>query len=441
MTQPLKTSSTTQAPVSIETMAHDGRGIARVAGKIVFIEGALPGEEVTFARRARHRDYDVATLDRVLKPSPQRVTPKCLHYAACGGCSLQHLEDRAQIHAKQEVLLDNLQRIGKVRPAAVLAPITGPQWGYRRKARLGVKYVLKKGRVLIGFREKHGHRRADLTRCEILKPEVGLLLPELAALIASFSVFNKIPQVEIAAGDDSTALVFRVLGELTAEDKEKLRGFSERHDIQIYMQPSGPDSVYPLHPSSPALSYRLPAHGVELFFQPTDFIQINAQLNRKMVDCVIGLLALRPDDRVLDLYCGIGNFTLPIARRAAEVHGVEGDPALVWRAEENARHNGIHNVRFHVADLADPGAEGGWMRLRFGKILLDPPRSGAYELIKHLPRWRAGRIVYVSCHPASLARDVGELVHHHGYTLASAGVMDMFPHTSHVEAIALLKRA
>lgn len=421
-------------------MAHDGRGVAHVEGKAVFIEGALPGEKVMITLQRRHKSYDEAQADQVLEAAPERVEPRCPHFGVCGGCSLQHMEASTQIHAKQQVLLENLQHIGRVVPEQVLAPLTGPHWGYRRRARLGVKYVRKKGKALVGFREKQGRYLADLTRCEVLHPAVGTRLAELAALIGSLDAFEHIPQIEVAAGDDATALVFRNLEELSEADLQRLRTFGLTQGMQIHLQPAGPDSVHLLWPSEAVLSYRLPEFDVELFFRPTDFTQVNAEMNRRMVHHAIGLLDPQPHERVLDLFCGIGNFTLPLARCSAEVAGVEGDGALIERAWSNAQHNGIANVHFGVADLAMEAGTPPWDAQAFDKVLLDPPRTGAAAILGSVAATGAGRVVYVSCNPATLARDAGVLVREHGFRLVSAGVMDMFPHTAHVESIALFER-
>lgn len=427
--------------VVVESMSHDGRGVAHVEGKAVFVNGVLPGEEAVVVVQQRHKNFDEAQVVEVLRPAPDRVEPRCAHFGVCGGCGLQHLDAGAQIHAKQQILLENLKRIGKVMPEQVLPPLTGPHWGYRRRARLGVKYVHKKGKVLVGFREKQGRYLADLARCEVLHPSVGERLTELAALIRALDAFERIPQIEVAIGDAATALVFRNLDELNAGDTAKLKGFGESHDMQIYVQPGGPETVYPLWPEDVKLSYRLPEFGVELFFRPTDFTQVNAEMNRSMVSRAIELLDPQPHERVLDLFCGLGNFTLPLARRAAEVVGVEGDAALIDRARDNARHNGIANATFYVANLAEETATPPWAPHAFDKVLLDPPRTGAAEVLGQVVATGAGRIVYVSCNPATLARDAGVLVHEHGYRLVSAGVMDMFPHTGHVESIALFERS
>ena len=424
----------------LESLAHDGRGVAHLEGKAAFIDGALPGETVAFRYTARHRKHDEGRVSSVLVPSPERVEPRCLHAAICGGCSLQHLAPRAQIEAKQQVLIDNLERIGGVRPDTLLEPLSGAVWGYRYKARLGVKHVVKKGRVLVGFREKGSSYLADLSGCEILHPSVGARLTGLQELISQLSISARIPQIEVAIGDHAAALVFRVLDSPTDNDVERLRQFARDCNLHLYLQPKGPDSLSLLWPASSELSYRLPAYGLELGFLPTDFTQINPDINRKMVDQALRLLAPGPNESVLDLFCGLGNFTLPLARRAAQVTGVEGDAGLVARARQNARRNGIGNVAFHAANLVGLTGQESWLHRGYDKALLDPPRSGAAALLPQLRRLAPGSLVYVSCHPGSLARDAGLLVREAGYHLAAAGVMDMFPHTAHVESIALFER-
>jgi 23S rRNA (uracil1939-C5)-methyltransferase len=425
--------------VAIESLGHDGRGVAHIGGKAVFIDGALPGETVAIDYLAAHRTYDEARVRTVHEPSPHRVEPKCPHFGVCGGCSLQHLEAGEQISAKQQVLLDNLIRIGRVTPGEVLPPLRGPVWGYRGKARLGIKDVIKKGRVLVGFREKRGAYLADLRRCEVLHPSVGERIPAIADLITELKARSRIPQVEVAVTDSVTALVFRHLDALVEADLERLKTFARDQDFHVYLQPGGPDSVHPLWPEHSSLSYALPAEGVELDFRPTDFTQINSVINRLMVDRVLQLLAPDGSQRVLDLFCGLGNFTLPLARHAGEVVGIEGDPGLVARARHNALRNHIGNAAFHVADLAARQTEAHWAGMGYQRILLDPPRSGAAAALDVVGNIRSERVVYVSCHPGSLARDAGRLVSEFGYRLLAAGVMDMFPHTAHVESIALFE--
>jgi 23S rRNA (uracil1939-C5)-methyltransferase len=436
--------------VRIEDLTHEGHGVARREGKAVFVEGALPGEEVRCAYTARRGRHDEARTLEVLAPAPERVEPRCPHFGICGGCALQHLDPTAQLARKQRWLLDSLTHIGKVQPERVLEPLTGPVWGYRRRARLGVKYVTKKGRVLVGFRERRGPYLADLRRCEILDERVGGLLEELARMIEILSIRDRLPQIEVAGGDAVMSLSLRVLAPPSEADLAQLRSFGERHGLALYLQPGGPDSVRalqdfssplaPLRPKERAvLSYRL-ADGLELEFQPQHFIQINAALNRALVERTGELLEIGPEDRVLDLFCGLGNFTLALARRAREVVGVEGDASLVESAGRNAARNGIANAAFYAADLAGDLTGQLWIQCGYDRILLDPPRSGALELMPWLATLGARRIVYVSCHPATLARDVGELTQRFGYRLLGAGVLDMFPHTTHVESVAVLAR-
>lgn len=427
--------------VRIEDLTHEGHGVARREGKAVFVEGALPGEEVRCAYTTRRGRRDEARVLEVLTPAPERVEPRCVHFGLCGGCALQHLDPAAQLARKQRWLLDSLAHIGKVEPERVLEPLTGPVWGYRRRARLGVKYVTKKGRVLVGFRERRGPYVADLRRCEVLDERVGGLLEELARLIETLSVRDRLPQIEVAGGDAVMSLNFRVLAPPSEADLAQLRSFGERHGLALYLQPGGSDSVRALEtsPAPPILSYRL-ADGLELEFQPQHFIQINAALNRALVERTGELLEIGSEDRLLDLFCGLGNFTLALARRAREVVGVEGDASLVEWAGRNAARNGIANTAFYAANLAGDLTGQPWTQGGYDKILLDPPRSGALELMPWMATLGARRIVYVSCHPATLARDVGELVHRSGYRLESAGVLDMFPHTAHVESMAVLAR-
>lgn len=426
--------------VIVESLAHDGRGVARVNEKTVFIDGALPGEEVTFKYVATHRNYDEGAVAEVITASPDRVPPRCPHYDLCGACSFQHLAPEQQIVTKQKVLLDDLRHIGKVTPAAVLPPLTGPHWGYRRKARLGVRFVIKKDKLLVGFREKHSNYLADLTRCETLHPSVGGRIGELGALVRSLAAYDHIPQIEVAVDDRQTALVFRHMVPLSEADQAVLRAYAQANDLRVFVQPGGPETVVPLWPEHIELGYALPAFDVDFRFAPGDFTQVNTDINRAMVERALGLLDVQAGERVLDLFCGLGNFTLPIARRAASVVGVEGSVDLVKRAWENVERNGIVNATFHAADLSADLSHAPWWQGGFDKVLLDPPRSGAQETLAHLAKLKVGRIVYVSCNPATLARDAGILVNDYGYVLEQAGVMDMFPHTAHVESIALFTR-
>jgi 23S rRNA (uracil1939-C5)-methyltransferase len=426
--------------LSIDGLTHEGRGVAHVDGKAWFVAGALPGERVRARRTAKHRQYDEAEVVEVLEASPDRVVPACPHFGTCAGCSLQHLAPAAQIVAKQSTLLENLARIGHVTPARVLAPLQGAPWGYRRRGRLSAKWVEKKGRMLVGFRETNGRYVADLTRCPVLHPAIGERIEPLARLVESMAARSEIPQIEFAVGDGQGALVFRHLAELGDEDRAKLVGFARETGLYVYLQPGGLDSVQALEPADAALSFALPAYDVSLAFRPLDFIQVNDDINARMIDHALALLDPQAGDRVLDLFCGLGNFTLPLARRAAHVTGVEGEAGLVQRARDNAALNGIGNVEYHAANLAEDQRDAPWARAKHELILLDPPRAGAAEVLAYLPRKDTRRVVYVSCHPASLARDAGVLVREHRFKLAAAGVMDMFPHTGHVESIAVFDR-
>ncbi|MCP5159475.1 MAG: 23S rRNA (uracil(1939)-C(5))-methyltransferase RlmD [Gammaproteobacteria bacterium] len=424
--------------VHIENLTHEGKGVARRDGKIVFVEAALPGEEVRCVYTRRHNRRDEARTVEVLQTTSERAEPRCAHYAVCGGCALQHLQPSGQLAIKQRWLLDSLTHIGKVEPEQLLEPLTGPLWKYRRRARLGVKYVTKKGRVLVGFRERRSPYVADLQRCEVLDTRIGDRLEALSALLAGLSMRDRLPQIEVAGGDDIMSLNFRVLTPPNEVDRERLRAFGEQHGLALYLQPGGPDSVRPLWPEQPGLSYRLPDFDLDLEFQPWHFMQINPTLNRQLVARACELLRLEPENRVLDLFCGLGNFTLALARQAGKVVGVEGDISLVEWARHNALRNGMANVEFYATDLTGDLEAQSWAQGSYDRVLLDPPRSGALEMMPRIAALGARRIVYVSCHPATLARDVGELVHHFGYRLESAGVLDMFPHTAHVESIAVL---
>lgn len=424
----------------IEDLTHEGMGVARREGKTVFVEGGLPGESVECVYTARRSRRDEARVVRILEPAPERVEPRCPHFSFCGGCALQHLAPVSQLASKQRGLLDSLTHIGRLEPDRVLEPMTGPLWGYRRRARLGVKWVAKKGRVLVGFRERHSPYVADLKRCEVLDGRVGGLLEELARLVESLSVRERLPQIEVACGDAVAALSLRVLAPPSESDLRSLRAFGERYGLALYLQPGGPDSVRPLDLAAPALSYRLPGFELDLAFEPYHFIQINAALNRQLIERACDLLEVGPEDRVLDLFCGLGNFSLAMARRARAVVGVEGDSRLVEWARRNAVRNDIGNATFAVADLAGDLAGQPWLQGGYDKVLLDPPRSGALELMAHVAALGPRRVVYVSCHPATLARDVGVLGQRFGYRLDSVGVVDMFPHTTHVESVAVLVR-
>jgi 23S rRNA (uracil1939-C5)-methyltransferase len=421
----------------IESLDHEGRGVTHVGGKAVFVDGALPGESVSFRRTRRQRRHDEAAVVEVLRPSPERVAPRCPHFGTCGGCALQHLAHGAQLEAKGRIVAEALERIGNVVPERWLPPLAGPPWAYRRRARLGCKFVDKKGRVFVGFRERGSPLLADLTRCEVLAAPVGELLVPLAELIGGLGIRRRVAQVEVAVADETTALVLRVLEDPSPADLDQLRAFESRHGVALYLQRGGLDTVVPLTPPAKPLRYALDGLPAGIEFAPVDFVQVNGPLNRLMVGQAIELLGPAPSDRVLDLFCGLGNFSLRLAQRVAGIDGVEGDAALVARARDNAARNGIRNAAFHAADLAAPAQEGAWSKAAYELVLLDPPRAGAREILPVAASSRPRRIVYVSCHPGSFARDAGILSAELGYRLVAAGIMDMFPHTAHVESIAL----
>ena len=438
--------------VEIASLDQEGRGVTRIEGKAVFVEGALPGERVTIASVKKKPTYEIARVEKIFNASPARVDPHCPHFGVCGGCSLQHLDAAAQVAAKQRTLEDALWHLGRVRPAQLLPAIYGPAWGYRHRARLSVRYVAKKGGVLVGFHEKKSSYVADMTSCPILPPKVSALLPALRALIGTLTIRDRVPQIELAMGDGAPiagdhpepacVLVLRILAPLAAADEAALIAFADRHRVQFYLQPGGPETARPFHPPAPRLAYRLPEFNLVFPYAPTEFTQVNPAINRALVRRALALLDPQPFDRIVDFFCGIGNFTLPIARRGATVVGIEGSAALVKRAEEIAQLNGLSDrATFRVANLLEASAESMDALGPRDKVLLDPPREGAIAVVKALPGdGPPGRIVYISCSPATLARDAAVLVHDHGYTLASAGVINMFPHTAHVESIALFER-
>ena len=427
---------------TVSSLTHDGEGVVR-EGKTAFVAGALPGERIRFRRTRRHRQHDEAELLEVLEPSASRVVPRCAHFGICGGCALQHLSAEAQLEAKQTELRDNLERMGKVSPREWLAPLRGPVWNYRRRARLGCKFVIKKDRVVVGFRERLAPYVAELQRCEVLAAPVGEMIAPLAAMLNGLSIRHRIPQIEAAVADNGVALVLRVLEAPSADDLTRLREFATAHAVRFYLQTGGLDSVSPLDAApGEALHYGLPDFDLKLQFTPTDFVQINAQINQALVARAVELLDLTPTASVLDLYCGIGNFTLALARNSGRAVGVEGDKGLVDRARHNADSNQVRNAEFHVADLARPLEPTlPWLRQSYSHVLLDPPRAGASEVLASISRLSPQRVLYISCHPGSLARDLGLLVHEHGMSLVAAGVLDMFPHTTHVESLAILEPA
>jgi 23S rRNA (uracil1939-C5)-methyltransferase len=443
-TTPLNT--TGNAPtlhgVIIESLDQEGRGIAHAEGKVIFIEGALTGERVTYSSYRKKPSFELAKVDKVLRQSFMRVQPKCVHFDMCGGCSMQHLDARAQVAAKQRILEDNLERIGKVRPASIMPPIYGQTWGYRQRARLSVRHVIKKGKTLVGFHEKSSRYVADMQHCEILPPKIARLLPLLAQMNEGLSVRDDLPQIEVAVGEHVDALVLRIMKPLSADDEVTIKQFADTHQVQFWLQTKGPETVVPFYPlDAPALSYSLPEFGITMPFSPTDFTQVNSTLNRLMMSRAMRLLSPQKGERIADFFCGLGNFTLPIARSGAQVVGIEGSASLLQRAAQNAELNGLGaNTQFSVMNLFEMNEETLAELGHFDKMLIDPPRDGAFELVKSLGADAPQRIVYVSCNPATLARDAEVLVHQKGYVLKAAGIMNMFPHTSHVESIALFER-
>ncbi|MGC2048694.1 MAG: 23S rRNA (uracil(1939)-C(5))-methyltransferase RlmD [Gallionella sp.] len=433
----------TENRVTIESLDQEGRGVAHADGKVIFIEGALAGETVSYSSYRKKPSFELAQVTQIHKESSMRVQPKCIHFGVCGGCSMQHLDAGAQVSVKQRILEDSLWHIGKVKAETILAPICGQAWGYRERARLSARHVIKKGKTLVGFHEKRSSYVADMQHCEILAPKIARLLSSLAELIGGLSIRDRLPQIEVAVGEHVDALVLRVLDTPSVSDERSLRAFADKHEVQFWLQPKGPETVVPFHPlDAPALSYSLPEFGITMPFAPTDFTQVNSAINRVMVSRAMRLLAPQAGERIADFFCGLGNFTLPIARSGAQVVGIEGSAALVKRAVQSAAYNGLSvNTGFQAMNLFAMEETTLALVGRFDKWLVDPPRDGAIELVKAItPETGPQRIVYVSCNPATLARDAQVLVNVHGYTLKSAGVMNMFPHTSHVESIALFER-
>ncbi len=428
--------------IDIESLEQEGRGVGHWQGKTIFVDGGLPGERIEFSPYRRKPAYEFARAGRVLRESSQRVSPKCPHFGVCGGCSLQHFEPRAQVAAKQRILEDALWHIGRVRPEHVLPAIYGPSWRYRKRARLTVRNVVKKGGVLVGFHERKSSYVADMLVCHVLTEKLSGLLPRFRHLVGSLSVRDRLPQIEVSSGDDIDVVVLRILQPLTVEDESKLRSFADEQRVIIYLQPGGPETARPFHPLAvPELVYRLPDFRLELAFGPTEFTQVNAAVNRVLVSRAIGLLAPKAGERIADMFCGIGNFSLAIARRGAAVIGFEGSQSLVERAAGNAARNGLTECsRFVKADLFKQIEQVLVAEGPFDRMLIDPPRDGAIELVTALREPLPVRIVYVSCNPATLARDAEVLVQVHGYRMAAAGVVNMFPHTSHVESLAVFDR-
>jgi len=429
------------AEIEIESLSHEGRGVGHLDGKVVFVDFALPGEVVEFKYSKQSKKFDEGRAVNIIKASDDRIKPICEHFTVCGGCSMQHLSNEKQISVKQDALMDMFKHMAQTQPQNILQPLRGPVQHYRQKARLGVKYVEKKGKVLVGFREKGTAFLADLHSCQVLHESVGKRITALSDLIMTMDAKSTIPQIEVAIDDAKTALVFRHLEPLSDSDRVALTQFAQQYDFQIMLQSGGPDTVLALWPENPApLSYKLNEQDITIEFQPNDFTQVNSEINQSMVSSALSMLELSAEDKVLDLFCGLGNFTLAMARQCAEIVGVEGAQSMVLKARENAQKNNITNASFYAADLSVDISKEPWLQQKYDKILLDPPRSGAMEMLKHIGKLGAKRIVYVSCNPATLARDTQILVNEYGYTLVDAGVMDMFPHTAHVESIALFTK-
>ncbi len=429
---------------TIESFSHDGRGIARIKGKTTFIEGALPEETVTFAYTRCKNDFDEGRVLEILTPSENRVAPACPHYALCGGCSFQHVQPSQQIAMKQIALIDALERIGHCKPDQVLAPLSDKSWHYRTKARLSVRYVEKKETTLVGFRERYQPRYiTEIETCLVLDERVATKIVRIREVLNNLDEPRCIAQIEVATADEEVALVLRHLQPLSEADLGKLCAFGAETGFKLFLQPEGPDSIHLLYPESGDswLTYRLPDFNLMYQFHPTDFTQVNPGINRLMVNLAIKLLDISPNDVILDLFCGLGNFSLPMAKKCVKVLGIEGSQAMVKRASENARLNELTNTEFMSVNLEDTNAFLDSIKhQKFTKILLDPPRTGAFEVVQQMDKLNPQRIVYVSCNPVTLARDAGVLVNQHGYRLVAAGVMDMFPHTAHVESIALFEK-
>ncbi|MGK5024022.1 23S rRNA (uracil(1939)-C(5))-methyltransferase RlmD [Janthinobacterium sp. RB2R34] len=437
--------------IEIKSLDMDARGVGHIEnedgspGKVVFVEGALPGERVSFVTFKKKKNWEAARMTALHRESSLRVTPKCKHFDYCGGCSMQHLEPSAQVAIKQRVLEDNLWHIGKVRAENIMRPMYGPTWGYRYRARLSVRHVKKKETVLVGFHEKKSAFVADIDSCEILPPHISNMLLPLRALIGSLSIFDQMPQIELAIGEDVTAMVLRIMAPLTADDESKLKSFADEYRVQWWLQVKGPETAVPFYPLDRQLHYLLPEFGVRMPFKPVDFTQVNHHINRVLVSKALRLLEVQPADRVADLFCGLGNFTLPLATQGSEVVGIEGSTTLTERALENALANGLsEKTSFSTRNLFEVTTEDLIALGKFDRILVDPPRDGAMALCQALvglaqvrPDMLPKRIVYVSCSPSTLARDAGILVLEAGYKLSKAGVVNMFPHTSHVESMAV----
>ncbi len=437
----LLTPTTAPVEVLIESLSHEGRGVARVNGKTTFVEGALAGERVRARYVLQHRRYDEAVATEILAPAPERVAPSCQHYGVCGGCSLQHLDRAAQLRHKQAILLEHLHHAGSLTPRTLMPPLNSPGEGYRHRGRVSARYLNSKQRAQVGFRERLSNTITEITRCEVLHPRAGNLFAPLSALVSRLSVADAVPQIEIAVSEQDCGLVLRHVRPVTDNDKEQLRVFEREHNVRFYLQPGGETTVVPLDPErAPLLNYKLAEFDVEIRFGPTDFTQVNFHINQQLVSRVVELLVPTAQEQVLDLFCGLGNFSLPLARRAGQVTGVEGIAHLVAGAQANAAHNGIGNTEFVVADLVREVEGNPVLQKPWNKILLDPPRTGAWEVLSALKYDAVQTLIYVSCNPATFARDAALLVNEKAFVLDAVGVVDMFPHTAHVECLARFSR-
>jgi 23S rRNA (uracil1939-C5)-methyltransferase len=423
---------------TIESLSHDGRGIAHIDGKTTFIRNALPGEKIIFKYTNMRGSFNAGVATEILSASSERVKSLCTHADMCGGCCLQHLKTEAQLKHKQQVMLEMLQHFGKVVPQEILPPLVGNNYSYRHKARLGVKHVEQKGDVLVGFREQNGRYISEILNCQILHPSVSDKIPLLRKLITSLTSLRVIPQIEVAVGDQQTALIIRHLKPLPLIDLEKIIVFAKQQKLEIYLQPKGPNTIHKIWPENNdnKLSYTLPDHEIKLQFHPTDFTQVNPEINRQMINQAIELLDPQPDDEILDLFCGLGNFTIPLAKHCKRITGIEGSKQMVERSYENAALNNIKNIDFYEFNLKNDFTNYDWAK-KYNKILIDPPRSGAAEIVAKIKKFNPEKIIYISCNPATFARDAGELVNNQGYKLTKVGMMDMFPHTAHVETMGL----
>lgn len=424
--------------VYIDSLSHDGRGIAHINGKIILIENALPDEDVNFIYTRRRNNYDEAKAVEILRPSQDRVTPKCSHFNICGGCSLQHLNQEKQIAYKTKFFHDQMKHFGNLDTINIQTPITGPTWNYRSRARFAVKYVQKKQKLLVGFHEKNGRYVAEINTCPIIHSEISEKISDLSQLISKLSIYNQIPQIEISCGSHAIVLLFRHLQKFSDQDIELLQNFGEKHNFQIYLQPGNMETIHQIAPTLTPnfLSYKLPKQNIEMLFSPIDFTQINQTINQQMVNRVLELLDTNSNEKILDLFCGVGNFTLPLATKCNKIIGIEGNKNAIIRAKQNAKHNSLKNTEFYCADLTKNLIGQPWTQEQYDAILLDPPRTGAQEICKQIRKFNAKKIVYVSCNHATLARDTKELTNN-GYKLQNATMVDMFPHTSHIETIAV----